>query len=164
MFSALNQGSPIHVLERNNGLTYKVGELIGVTQPNPYNPTINNSFITPGAPVVLKVKLDGVVRDFPDVPSSNTVMSYNNGNIVISETAQGIQNEIEAIHKRNKQTLSSIPAIEKEVEACETIMKELSPTFAQDKARDERINSLDQKVSSMEGKLDKILNAINNRG
>lgn len=163
MFSALNQGSPIHILERNNGLHYKVGELIGVTQPNPYNPTINNNFITPGSPVILKVKVDGVVRDFPDVPSSNTVMTYNNGNIVVSETAQGIQNEVEAIHKRDKQTLASVPALEKEVADCEKIMEELSPSFAQDKARDERINSLDQKVSSMEGKLDQILTAISNK-
>ena len=51
---------------------------------------------------------------------------------------------------------------EKEIADCENIMRELNPQFAKDKERDDRINGLDSKVTSMEGKLDKILNALTN--
>lgn len=162
MFSGLSQGSSIYILEKNNGLQFKIGEVIGVTQPNQFG-GMNTNFINPAVPIIIKAKVDNEVREYPDVPSSQTIMSYNNGNLIISETPQGIQNEVESIHKRDKQILSSIPNIKKEVEDCEKIMEELSPSFKQDKARDQKITELDSKVTSIEGKLDKILNAISNK-
>ena len=165
MFSALSQGSLIHILDKTNGLKYRIGEVIGVTQPNQFGGTFStSSFNNPLAPIVIKVKVDGNVQEYPDVPSANTMFTYNNGNIVISETTQGIQTEVESIHKRNTQIIAddNINKLKKEIEDCELIMKDLNPQFAQDKARDERIDSLDNKVSSIENKLDKILNAVSN--
>ena len=49
---------------------------------------------------------------------------------------------------------------EKLASDCEDILKDVNPVFVKDKERDERINSLDGKVTSMEGKLDKILNVL----
>lgn len=162
MFSGLSQGSSLYILERNNGLQFKIGEIIGITQPNQFG-GMNTSFINPAVPIIIKAKVDGEIREFPDVPSAQNIMTYNNGNVIISETPQGIQNEVESIHKRDKQTLANIPALEKEVADCEKIMEELSPSFKQDKARDQRITDLDNKVTNMQGTLDKILNAISAR-
>lgn len=163
MFSALNQGSLIHILERTDGLKYKVGEVIGVTQPNYAGSIFSTpSYTNPNALITIKVKVDGEVREYPEVVPTQTTMSYNNGNAFISETVQGIQTEVENIHKRNKQILSNINHYEKEVNDCENIMKEISPQFAKDKERDDRINNLDSKVTNIEGKLDKILIAISN--
>ena len=113
MFSALNQGSPIHILDRTNGIKYKVGEVIGVTQPNAYGGAYSApSFANPNIPLTIKVKVDGEVKDFPEVPAGQTFMSYNGGKLIISETAQGIQNEVETIRNRNKQILANIDAYE----------------------------------------------------
>ena len=95
MFSALSQGSLIHILDKTNGLKYKVGEVIGVTQPNGLGGMFSNNFNNPAVPITLKVKIEGEVRDYPDIPSSNNTMSYNNGKIIICETKQGIQLEVE---------------------------------------------------------------------
>lgn len=62
----------------------------------------------------------------------------------------------------NQRNGSNFDLYEKEIADCENIMKELNPQFAKDKERDDRINGLDSKVTSMEGKLDKILNALTN--
>lgn len=56
--------------------------------------------------------------------------------------------------------LANISKYEKLVSDCEDVLKELNPVFAKDKERDDRINGLDSKVTSMEGKLDKILNVL----
>lgn len=164
MFSALSQGSLIHVLDKTDGLKYKIGEVIGVTQPNQYGGAYSpSSFINPNIPIVIKAKVDGEVRSFPEVPAGQSIMSYNGGNLFISETPQGIQNEVESVYKRDKQILANRDFYEKEIVQCENIMKEISPQFAQDKERDDKINNLDSKVASMESKLDKILNAISNK-
>lgn len=160
MFSALNQGSLIHILDKTDGLKYKVGELVGFTQPNYGGAFTRSNFNSPT--MTLKVKVDGGVQEYPDVPANQSQMSYNNGNVVISETVQGIQNEIESFYKHCNQILGSIDYYEKAKVDCETIMKEINPQFAKDKERDDRINTLDSKVTSIESKLDKILNAVAN--
>lgn len=161
MFSALSQGSLVHILDKTDGLKYKVGEIIGVTQPNQYGSAFSaSSFNNHNAPITLKIKVDEDVRDYPEIPSSSSTMSYNGGRVIICETVQNLQTEVENIYKRNKQTINNIPVLEKEIADCENIMKEVSPQFAKDKERDDRINSLDDKVTSMESKLDKILTAV----
>lgn len=161
MFSALSQGSLIHILDKTNGLKYKVGEVIGVTQPNQISGAFGTpSFNNPASLITIKVKVGEEVRDYPEVIPTQSIMSYNNGNLILSENIQGIQTTVEGIHKRNKQILDNTDLYEKEIEDCENIMKEISPQFAKDKERDDRINGLDTKVTNMEGKLDKILNML----
>ena len=163
MFSALNQGSPIYILDRTNGMKYSVGKVIGVTQPNQFGGGFNaSSFINPNIPVLIKAEVDGVVRDFPEVTPNASFMSYNGGKTIISENVQGIQSEIENVHKKAKDILANIPFYEQEVADCENIMKQLDHRYAQDKERDERIDALSNKFSSMESKLDKILNKLAN--
>lgn len=159
MFSALSQGSLIHILDKTDGLKYKTGEIVGITQPS-YGGAFGTSAFSPT--ITLKVKIDGNVKDYPEIPASHSTMSYNNGNVIISENAQGIQNEVESFYKHCKQILSNREYYEKSVVDCEVIMKEINPQFAQDKERDDRINALDGKVTSIESKLDKILNAVAN--
>lgn len=160
MFSALSQGSLIHILDKTDGLKYQIGEVIGVTQPNAGSIFSTPSFSNPNALVTIKVKVNGDIKDYPEVNPAQSIMSYNNGGLIISETVQGIQTEVENIHKRNKQILANTDLYEKEIADCEKIMKELNPQFAKDKERDERINGLDTKVTSMESKLDQILNVL----
>lgn len=159
MFSALSQGSLIHILEKTDGLKYKVGEVIGVTQPNIYG----SGFGTPSFPnnnITLKVKVDGKVVDYPEVPSATSVASYNNGSVILSETKDGLQTQVESILQSSRQIVNNIESYKKSIADCEDILKDLNPQFAKDKERDDRINGLDSKVTSMETKLDKILNAL----
>ena len=96
MFSALSQGSPVYLLDKTSTLDYKVGEVVGVSQPK------FNSF---GNVVDLKVKVDDQIQEFNGIPSINSFVSYNNGKVIISETKQNIQNEIEGILQHKKHEL-----------------------------------------------------------
>ena len=155
MFSVLSQGSPIYILDKTSSPKYKVGEIIGVSYPkiNPYN-------IGPQNTVDLKVKVDNNTQEFNSIPSINTVVSYNNGKIIISETKQGIQNEIENLLSNSKQILNNIDSYKRNVEECETILKDLNPQFAIDKERDERLSNLETRFDGVESKLDRIFNLI----
>lgn len=160
MFSALTQGSIVHVLDKTDGLKYKTGEIVGSTQPNPFGGAFGTpSFSTP-SPITLKIKIDGEVKDYPEVPANQTVMSYNNGQIVISETKENILNEVQSVHQNSKQILANREYYEKLIKDSESIMSEINPQFKQDKERDDRINALDDKVSSVTNKLDEILKIL----
>ena len=155
MFSALSQGSPIYLLDKTSTPDYKVGEIVGVSYPKmtPYN-------VGPQNTVDLKVKIDGEVQEFNSIPSINTVVSYNGGKIVISESKQGIQTEVENILQNSKQILNSIDTYKQNVIDCENILKQLNPQFAIDKERDERLSSLENRFDGFESKLDKIFNLV----
>ena len=155
MFSALSQGSPVYILDKTSSPEYKIGEVVGVSYPkiNPYN-------IGPQNTVDLKIKIEGQIQEFNSIPSINSVISYNNGKIIISETKQGIQNEVESILSNSKQILNNIDNYKKNVEDCEEILKQLNPQFAIDKERDERLSNLENRFDGVESKLDKIFNLI----
>lgn len=151
MFSALSQGSSIYLLDKTSSPKFVIGEVVGVTQPK-YN--FNQ------ATVDLKIKVDDSIQEFNNLPSINNIVTYNNGKVIISETKQGIQNEVETILTNSKNILSNIDNYKKNVEECEFILKQINPQFAKDKERDDRLLNLENRFDGVESKLDKIFDLI----
>ena len=149
MFSALSQGSSIYLLDKTSSPKFLIGEVIGVTQPNYALATVN-----------LKVKIDDTIQEFNNLPSINSIVTYNNGKLIISETKQGIQNEVESILTNSKQILGNIDTYKQNIIDCEEILKQLNPQFAKDKERDDRLYNLETRFDGVESKLDKIFNLI----
>lgn len=160
MFSALTQGSLVYIVDKTDGLKYKTGEVVGSSNAGAFNGTFGNSNFAPNGVLTLKVKLEGNVIDYPEVPINGSTVSYNNGSTILCETKQGAISQIENILQETKQLLADKPKYEKLVTDCESVLKEINPVFAKDKEREDRINCLDSKVTSMEDKLDKILNVL----
>ena len=153
MFSALSQGGNIYLLDKTSSPKYLVGEIIGVSQPK-----INyNGF---NQAVDLKVKIDDTIQEFNNLPSINSVVTYNNGKLVISETKQGIQTEVETILNNSKNIVENIETYKQNIVDCESILKQLNPQFAKDKERDDRLQNLETRFDGVESKLDKIFDLI----
>ena len=151
MFSALSQGSSIYLLDKTSSPKYVVGEVVGVTQPN---------YSFNQATVDLKVKIEDSIQEFNNLPSINSTVTYNNGKVIISETKQGIQNEVETILTNSRNILENIDLYKQNVEDCEKILKQINPQFAKDKERDDRLQNLESRFDGVESKLDKIFDLI----
>lgn len=159
MFSALNQGSLVYILDKTNNLKLKVGEVVGVSQPK-FNNTGFNTQNNNQTFVDIKIKIDGNVNEFNSIPSTYSLVSYNNGHIIISETKQGLQTEVETILQNSKQILDNIETYKNNIKECEDILKELNPQFAKDKERDDKISSLSNEVLDIKTTLDKIVTML----
>lgn len=161
MFSALNQGSIIYILDKTERPKFKVGEIVSISQPKvDYNST--GQFGQYQATTVdIKVNIDGNTYEYNSIPSSYSVITYNNGKITLSETKQGLQSEVESILQNSKQIVDKINVYKQNIIDCENILKELNPQFAKDKERDERLNILEERFGGVEDRLDKIINLIN---
>ena len=151
MFSALSQGSLIYILDKTSTPDYKVGEVIGVSTPK---------FNTLGNTIDLKIKVEDSIQEFNGIPSINSFATYNNGKIIISESKQNIQNEVEGILQNRKYIIDNINTYKQEIIDCENILKKLNPQFAKDKERDDRLSNLESRFDGVESKLDKIFNLI----
>lgn len=151
MFSALSQGSSIYMLDKTSSPKFVIGEVIGVTQPK---------YSFNQATVDLKVKVDDTVQEFNNLPSINSMVTYNNGKLLISETKQGIQNEVETILTNSRNIIENIENYKQNIKDCENILKQLNPQYAKDKERDDRLYNLETRFDGVESKLDKIFNLI----
>lgn len=148
MFSALSQGSSVYLLDKTSGLNYSIGEVIGVSQPR-YNGTVD-----------LKVRVGNGVEEFNNLPSINNIVTYNGGKLIISETKQGIQSEIESLLQNRRQMINNIDTYKQDIIEGEEILKDLNPQFARDKERDDRLSNLEDRFDGIESKLDKIFDLV----
>lgn len=153
MFSALRQGSVIYILEKGENLSYKVGQVVSVTQP-----TFNNNFLGNGATVDISVKIGNETMDFKNAPSSQSVANYNN--IFIAETKELMSNEVDNILQGSRSIIDSVPYHTSVVQSGEEILKTLNPRFAKEKERDEDISNLKNKIGGIETKMDQILTLL----
>ena len=161
MFSALNQGSIIYILDKTERPKFKVGEVISISQPKvDYNSTGQFGQFQ-ATTVDIKVNIEGNTYEYNSIPSSYSVITYNNGKITLSETKQGLQSEVESILQNSKQIVERIDTYKQNIVDCESILKQLNPQFAKDKERDERLNNLEERFGGVEDRLDKIINLIN---
>ena len=152
MFSALAQGSSVYILDKTSSPKYLIGEVVGVSQPK-----IN---FNGQSTVDLRVNVDGSVQEFSNLLSINSISTYNGGKIIISETKQGIQNEIESILDNSRKIVDNIDFYKQNIIDCEEILKQLNPQFAKDKERDDRLFNLESRFDGVESKLDKIFDLI----
>lgn len=93
------------------------------------------------------VKLDNEKKEFVGLPSTNTVHSY--GDYVLSETREGMIQEVDTMLQNSKNILASVDQHETIVKACEKILKDLNPIYAKESERDQAIDSLTKQVDSM---------------
>ena len=156
MFSALNQGSLVYILDKTDKLKYSIGEVVGTTIPQFATDGTNQTVMN------IKVKVGDVTTDFNNIPSNSSIVTYKGGKTIIAETKQQIQAEVESILHKANYTLEHIEDIKDEAEQAESILKSIDTNYAKDKARDEEIASLKDKVLGVESKLDKILDIVSN--
>ena len=156
MFSALNQGSLVYILDKTDGVKFKIGEIVGTTVPQ---------FAVDGSGMVMKlsIKINGNVAEYNNVPSAATIVSYNNGKFIIAETKQSIQSEVESTLHNANYIIEHIEDYKNQITQCENVLKELNPQYAKDKARDEEIANIKSEVAGMKNNIDKILAAVTNK-
>lgn len=152
MFSALNQNSVIYILDKSESPKLKIGEVVGVSSPR-----ANYSTNYQGSTVDLKVKIDGSIHEYNQIPSSYSLVTYNNGKITLSETKQALCGEVESMLTNSRQIVDNIDVYKQNIIDCENILKELNPQFAKDKENEDRLNNLEQKFVGVENKIDKLI-------
>lgn len=168
MFSALRTGSPFYILEKADEPRLKIGSVVSVSQPVPkYAQTYipNQGYAETVVDVVVKVAEEEL--KFEKVPSNLSIANFGQNGMVVSESKEAMNAEVEAMLRNSRDILESIPYHERVVEVCDSMLRQLNPQFAKEKQQEEKIASLESKVGGIEGKLDQITGmlaaALNNK-
>lgn len=154
MFSALRQGNIVYLLDKSNGLTLKSGQVLTNSGANLIYAA------TPQTVINLTIDVAGEHKEFNNIPAMQSSVNYNNGNLILIDNKELAITEVENIVSSSKHILENTSYYEKMVTDGEEVLKILNPQFAKDKARDEEIAQLKDKVGGMENKLDTIIGLL----
>lgn len=162
MFSALRSGSPFYILEKTDEPKLKIGSVVSVSQPTP---KYSNSFIPnqqfTEMVVDVAVKVGDEELKFEKLPSNLSIANFGQNGVVVSESKEAMNTEVEGMLRTSKQIIESVPYHEKVVEVCDVMLRDLNPIFKKEKEQEEKIGLLERKMNGMEGTLSDIREMLN---
>lgn len=141
MLSGLRAGTPVYVLYKNEP-RFAVAKVVQVSNPYPaqfnFNPLVD-----------LALEIDGKVESFTKVPTTSSVAEFPDKGIVLSETRDGVINEVNAIRNVSATALGQIEAHKRMVAACDQLLLDLNPQLKREQAQAAEIDSLKQQLAGM---------------
>ena len=155
MLSGLRSGTPVYVLFKNEP-RLATAKVVSVSNqypqfgfPQPLNPNTS--------PVVdLVLEMDGKNETFQRIPLNSSVAEFPDKGIIISETRDGISNEIGVIRSASESALSQIDAHKKIIESCDKLLLDLNPEMRKAQERESEIAELKEQVAAMATQLSTI--------
>ena len=159
MFSGLKQNSIIYVLEKKHGdgerLSLRIGQVLSVSNPQPkYQPNYHLGAQGMETTVDITVKFQDEQMEFKQLPS--TAQIANCGDLVLSESHDAIDAEVQAMYRTSKEIVESESYHRQMMEDCIKIRSILNPQIAKEREQAEKITKLESKVSGMEDTLSDI--------
>lgn len=159
MFSGLRQNSIIYVLEKKHGdgerLSLRIGQVLAVSNPQPkYQQNYQLGAQGMETTVDITVKFQDEQMEFKQLPS--TAQIANCGDLVLSESHDAIDAEVQAMYRTSKEIVESEAYHRQMMEDCIKIRSILNPQIAKEREQAEKITKLESKVSGMEDMLSDI--------
>lgn len=159
MFSGLRQNSIIYVLEKKHGdgerLSLRIGQVLSVSNPQPkYQQNYQLGAQGMETTVDITVKFQDEQMEFKQLPS--TAQIANCGDLVVSESHDAIDAEVQAMYRTSKEIVESEAYHRQMMEDCIKIRSILNPQIAKEREQAEKITKLESKVSGMEDTLSDI--------
>ena len=151
MFSGLQQGTALYVLDKSEEPKVVTGYVERVSAIHPMYPTYNPSVsfgsnLQTAVDIVLKIGNDK--KEFVGVPSTASIHSY--GDYVLSESKDAMIQEVNSMLANSKSIIANVEQHKSNIAACEKILKDLDPVYSREQERDEAIDSLSKQVNSMQ--------------
>lgn len=148
MLSGLRPGTPVFVLNKNE-LRFKNGKVVSVSNQYPqYN---FQQPLNPGnGPVVdMAIEIDGKAETFPRIPLNSTIAEFPDKGVIISETRDGIINEVNVIRGASQTALDQVDAHKRVIASCDQLLFDLNPQLRKDQEQAQEIANLKQQLAGM---------------
>lgn len=150
MLSTLRAGTPVYLLYKNE-MRSAAGTVQQVSGQYP-NTTMNfQQPFVPGSNILVDITVDvgGKTETFQRIPLNSTIAEFPDRGILISETREGVINEVTATKNMKIAALQQMPTIQRDIEACDKLLLELNPQLRKEQEQATRIEKLEQQLSGM---------------
>ena len=149
MLSTLRQGTPVYVIFKNGPrvATAKVAQI-----SSQYPPQFN--FQMPQGGVMspmfdLTLEMDGKTELFQRIPVNTSVAEFPEKGIILSETRDGVINEVTAIRGNAAAELDKKSFYEQTISNCDQILLDVNPELKREQEQASKIANLEQQIAGM---------------
>lgn len=158
MFQNLRGGSPFYILYKNEP-KLSVGEVQSVSTPLPqFSTSYQNGILTPPKSVVdVKVTVEGKEVELQKLPADVVIADFGNAGMVVSESREAIQSEIEAFKNNSVRALGEVDHHKAVVSECDKMLAVLNPQLAKEAEQAQEIEYLKGEMSDIKEMLSKVL-------
>ena len=149
MLSALRPSTPVYILYKNEP-RFAVGKVTQVSNQYP-NFGLQQQPLSPGnfAAVDIAIEVDGKVETFPRIPLNTSVAEHPDKGTVISETREGIINEVNAIKSASQAAVDQVETHKRIIASCDKLLFDVNPQLRKDQEQAQEIANLKEQLSGM---------------
>lgn len=150
MLSTLRQGTPVFVIFRNGPrvATAKVAQI-----SSQYPPQFNIQMGQMGANMSpmfdLTLEMDGKTELFQRIPVNTSIAEFPEKGIIISESRDGVINEVTAIRGNAVSELDKRSYYEQTVANCDQILLDVNPDLKREQEQASKIAKLEEQLAGM---------------
>lgn len=140
----------MYVLYKNEP-RFAVGKVAQVS--NQYPPQFNfQQPINPntmGLMVDLSIEVDGKTETYPRIPINSSVAEFPDKGVILSETRDGIVNEINVIRNVSQTALDQVDLHKRIISSCDQLLLDLNPQLKHDQEQAGKIAKLEEQIAGM---------------
>ena len=155
MLSTLRAGTPVYLLYKNEP-RFAIGKVAQVSNQYPqfnYQQPLNPGNI---AAVDIAVEVDGKTETYTKIPLNTSIAEFPDKGVLISETREGIINEVNAIRSASQSAIDQEEAHRQIIASCDRLLLDLNPQLRKDREQAEEIATLKKQLSDLGGRFDAV--------
>ena len=149
MLSALRPGTPVYVLYKNEP-RFAVAKVSQAS--NQYrNLGYQQQPLVPGNnfAVNMSIEVDGKVENYERIPLNSSIAEFPDRGVLISETRDGIINEVNAIKSASVTALQQVDMHKNVIASCDKLLFDLNPQLRKEQEQAAEIATLKEQLSGM---------------
>ena len=148
MLSALRPGTPVYVLYKNEP-RFAVAKVSQVSNQYPnlayQQPLIPGNIVA----VDIAIEVDGKMETYQRIPLNSTIAEFPEKGVLISETREGIVNEVNAIRSASQAAIDQVEAHKRVIASCDQLLFDLNPQLKKDQEQAQEIATLKRQLAGM---------------
>lgn len=149
MLSALRPGTPVYVLYKNEP-RFAVAKVSQVSNQYP-NFNQQSQPLIPGnnLAVNIVIEVDGKLEPYERIPLNTSIAEFPEKGVLISETRDGIINEVNAIKSASVTALQQVDMHKNVIASCDKLLLDLNPQLRKEQEQAQEIANLKEQLSGM---------------
>ena len=150
MLSNLRPGTPVFVVFKNGPrvATAKVAQLSSQYPPQ-FNFQMPQNTANMSPMFDLTLELDGKTELFQRIPINTAIAEFPEKGLIVSETKDGVVNEINAIMGTATSEIEKMPYYEQTVANCKQILLDINPELKREQEQAAEIATLKEQLAGM---------------
>ena len=107
--------------------------------------------LNPGnGPVIdLSIEVDGRTETYPRIPLNSAVAEFPDKGVILSETRDGIVNEINVIRNASQTAIDQVDIHRRIIASCDQLLLDLNPQLKHDQEQANKIARLEEQLAGM---------------